>query len=76
MDPLLYLLQQLRGHAEVCDRWRADIPGHGQVKGINEADARHLAATLGGHAERSEVWVLPGGWELLAPWQPADGEAP
>jgi len=70
-DAFQALLASLRGHADVCTRWRAVLPGHGAIKGINEADARYLAAQHGGVAERSEVWVLRGGWELLAPWRPA-----
>lgn len=72
-DPFQALLGELRSHADVRPRWRATLPDHGTVKGVSEADARDLAARHGGVAELSEVWVLPGGWEMLAPWRPADG---
>ncbi|MGI5245068.1 hypothetical protein [Dactylosporangium sp. CA-139066] len=73
-DPTQVLLGELRYFADVRPRWRAVLPDHGPVKGVNEADARHLAAQYGGRAERSEVWLLDGGWEVLAPWRPAAPE--
>lgn len=68
-DPFQVLLGELRYHADVYPRHRAVLPGRSTVKGLSEADAHDLARRHGGHVERSEVWVLPGDWELLGPWQ-------
>lgn len=72
-EPVQVLLAELRNHAKVCERWRAVLPGHGLVKGISESDARRLAAA-GGTVERAELWVLPGGYQVLTRWVPADEE--
>lgn len=66
---VLDLLAELRRHAQVFPRYRASLP-HGSVKGISLTDALAAVAEHGGSVERSEVWLLPTGHEVLGPWLP------
>ncbi len=66
---VLDLLAELRRHAQVFPRYRANLPA-GAVKGVALANALAAVAEHGGSVEQSEVWLLPHGGEVLTPWQP------
>lgn len=73
-DPLQILLGLLRQHAQVYPRYRAVVPDATVKLGLDEA--RAAVAEFGGHVEQSEVWILPGGYELLGPWLPLQDGTP
>ncbi len=64
------LLDELADHAQVAAvRYRAVTPV-GTVKGITLHDAQLAVAEHGGTVEHSELWMLPGRYEVLGPWLP------
>lgn len=69
MDPVLDALAELRTHAQVFDRYRAVLPD-GTIKGIAMTDAANAVVRHDGRVDRSEAWLLPGGFEVLGPWTP------
>ncbi len=66
-DRLGVLLDELRTYGTAAVRWRVVTPD-GVLKGISEVDARRIADETGGTVDWAEVFLLPGGTEVLGPW--------